>query len=326
MTGEIVPHGKKELTVDGIKVEEHQSGIPLIGWDSVRNALYAFAEGKSRASRATERHNINAYSQMDPLAGFGFALRNNQVRGDQFIDGMLEEAQPQIESRGQWSRSYDYDGQGRFHKTTVEITTLPEQDDTYLLELNAAYVGKEVEEGLAEYLDVRRGLQWKNAEVEVNSRNNTARIDFDNILGRLKGVRDKLTKPPTRSLFRRDPQPSNGKEIVDAIMKTDEYSSPKPVVLGTDGQLEVTLGLGRVGRRYEWQSGNPGENRYQAEGGVLTVPLDTDYRDESKTVPATVKISIRRQSESEYNRLPIVDEREKAKADRIMSEIRASLT
>lgn len=309
--------------VRGVKIEECLGGIPLIGWGSVKNALYAFAEGRAKASRATENHNINAYSQMNPMAGLLFAISNNQVSGNQFVDRMLEEAHPQVQGRGKWSRHYDYDGQGRFHKTSVEIEVLPEQADTYLLELNAAYVGKEVEVGLAEYLGIRRGLQWKSVGVQVDSRNGVAQFDFDRILERLKGVRGKLAKP-SGGFFGRSSQPSTGKEIVEKIMGTDKHDSPKPTILGTVGQIEVALSLGRVGERYNWKHGDSGPDRYKAQGAVLTVPLATDYSDETKLVPATFSVQARRQSEKEYNRLPIVDERVKAKVDKLISEIQAS--
>lgn len=88
-----------EFRVRNVSVGEYKSGIPLAGWESVQNALYAFAAGHSRKSRAAESHNIDAYNESSgPLGGSLFFQYNNRQNPNVFVDDMLEEAEPQIKA------------------------------------------------------------------------------------------------------------------------------------------------------------------------------------------------------------------------------------
>jgi hypothetical protein len=158
----------QERAITGVEISQYESGIPLKGWESVKNALNIFASGASRGSRATEQHQMQAVGEsMGGFAAAFYAVAAPHMSGgsSSFVEKMLQEAEPAVQSRGRWSRSYDYDGQGSFFKTTVEVNRADKKDG-YILQLNAAYVGNQVEEGLAEALGAERGLSWKNVAVE----------------------------------------------------------------------------------------------------------------------------------------------------------------
>lgn len=337
--------GSPELKVLGVDTNEYRNGIPLAGWESIESALDTFASGASRGSRATEQHNIQAFSELNPLAGFLFLQANNWVSGSSFVRKMLEEAKTGIQDRGKWSRHYDYDGQGVFHKTTVEITGLKEPKETYVLGLNAAYVGKEVEDGLAAHLGIEQGLQRKSVDIQIAPDGDKVRVDFDKVLAKLQTVKLerkavayhpivdylKLTAltEGVSSLFKEKPEsgenihesfPITGKDVVDYFMKTDNHgSSPDPLVLGIKGEVELTLALGRVGERFTYDQGERSESRWNGEGSVLTTPLGTDYRNE--TVTPSLNITAQRVSKEKYNRLPLIDPQSKQVAEDLISAV-----
>ncbi|MEK6917595.1 MAG: hypothetical protein AABW51_01475 [Nanoarchaeota archaeon] len=69
------------------------------------------------------------------------------------VKGLVQEI---LDSKGKYSRHFDYDGMGSaFFKTSVGVEKV---NDKYLLELSAAYVGDEPERELAKILERERGL------------------------------------------------------------------------------------------------------------------------------------------------------------------------
>lgn len=306
---------EKRTAVTGAEVTQYESGIPLKGWESVKNALDIFASGASRGSRTTEQHQMKAMGESYgglALAFYAIAAPHMQGSGSSFVEGMLKEAEPSVKSRGSWERHYDYDGQGSFFKTTVEINKVGKEDG-YLLQLNAAYVGNQVEEGLAEALGAERGLSWKNVAVEFEPEGTQFKIDFSQVAEKLLGVVATLdTKAKSIT----------GEDIVAHLMKTDKYGeSEGPFVLGVKDGVEVTVNLGRVGRRFEYSQGHKSEDRWHVEGATITGPLDTDYRDETKFMPPSISVSMHPKSEDKYNRLPAVDPKMKATMNGLANEI-----
>ncbi len=267
--------------ITGVEVTQCESGIPLKGWDSVKGALYVFAKGCSPGRMATE------------------SIPYIEGGEESFVDAMLEEAQPAVESRGHWHRHYDRVGAVSFYKTQVDINRVSKGG--YVLQLNAAFVGNQVEEGLAETLDVERGLLWKNVAVQFEPEGDQFRINFDEVAERLRGVVASLDKKAKRGEI-------VGRDIVDHLMKVNEWgNSVGPFVLGRKDGVEVTVGLGRVGRRYEYQEWEKSEDRWQVDGATISGPLGTDYLDETKFVPPSISISLRPKNKDRYSILPAVD-------------------
>lgn len=253
---------------------------------------------------------------------------------------MLEEAESSVKNFGRWRRSYDYDGQGVFHKTSVEITAIKDPKDTFVLGLNAAYVGKEVEDGLAAHLGIEQGLQWKSAKIQVEPDKDSIKIDFDRVLEKLNKIRlEKRTGAISKvanilnliglteglpSLYREDrrieePHPLSGKDVLNYFMATDEHgSSPEPLVIGTEGNVELILSLG-VGRRFEYDHGKRSDSKWAGKGSILTVPVPTDY-DDKKLVPY-LNVTAQAVSENKYNKLPLVTPESKQIAEGLITAV-----
>ncbi len=316
-----------ELKITGVKTSEYRSGIPLQGWENVESALKLFESGAARKSNGVLQHEVKAYGDAYGELGTAlFLLGNSQGRGS-FVDKLLKEAKPSVQNRGQWKRHYDYDGPGRFHKTSVEIEALPNLEDGYLLGLNAAYVGKEVEDGLAETLGIEQGLQWKSVNIELKPVGTYFRIDFDAVAERLQPLYTELDPAPTSEHrgFRqrlvevvRGKQPTEkpaltGEAIVRTLLATDEYTSgSNPFVLGIKDGVEVSLNLGRVGDRFNWRNGNKSEELWKAEGAVLSGPLAESYSDKGGLETPSLTVSIKPYSEDRYDRSPAIDPEMKA--------------
>lgn len=189
-------------------------------------------------------------------------------------------------------------------------------------------MGKEVEDGLAEYLGVEQGLIRKSVDIEFQSEQGQFAIDFNQVLKHLRKVRRGLNKPSpnvlTRLAFlamgRRNA--TEGEKLVQHFMRLDRYESgPKPIVIGTKGNLEIVMQLGRVGHRFEYDNGQKSESHWEANGAVLMGPLDTDYSNKNLLVEPTISFTIRKQSKEEYSRLPILDPKEKQLAEDLASKI-----
>ncbi|GEM_PF-6545023 len=97
-------------------------------------------------------------------------------------------------------------------------------------------------------------------------------------------------------------------------MATDKYGSePDPLVLGSKGEVELTLSLG-VGRRFTYDHGQRSASHWDGKGSILTA---TDYENK-KTVPCLL-ITAQRASEEKYSRLPLVDPQSKQIAEDLIA-------
>ena len=311
-----------ELKIIGVGVNEYRLGIPLKDWESVKAALNIFASGASKGSRATERHQLKAVGDSfggEGLAYYGLMAPHLKGPGSAFVGQMLQEAEPVIESRGFWSRSYDYDGPGSFFKTTVEIKRLPEQEGAYLLELNAAYVGKDVEDGLAETLGVEQGLQWKSVDVRFEPEAFGFRIDFGEVARRLQGVYAELQTTEKPAL--------TGRDILKTLLEIDpdRLSDSTPFVLGVKDGIEVTLNLGRVGDRFDRRQDSK-TPLWGLEDSVLTGRLAEKWGEEGKFDDPSIVITVRRFSKREFDRLPALDPAMKARMNDLASKIASAFS
>lgn len=314
---EKTPTHNPEMIVTGVVVEEDRRGIPIVGWDGVKRALYLFADGGSRGSGSTQEHDSNA---SDKLGGsMAVALFNSfldRIPASKFVDNMLLRASSTIQSRGLWWHDYDFDGAGSFYKTAVGISLLPELEGGYLLELNASYAGRKVEDGLAEALGVEQGIYQESVTVSFASNGDQLTIDLNWVLKKLGKVRGFLGAIRSRN---------DGQALASYLAQERErgYEDQiKPFILGTKNGIEVLLRLGGVGNQYEYTDSGRSVNHYHSDGPILTTPLDRDYEDESKFVPPSLVIEIRR--EVERRRLPIIDSRQKELARRLAVSVRDS--
>ena len=225
------------MKITSAVTQEYTRGIPLKGWDSVVTALNNFANGHTDGARDTEDHQMKAISQSQGAFGLGlYILGASHLQGgaSNFVTRMLEEAKSSVQQHGRWSRHYDYDGVGVFFKTSVEIHMLDKKDDLYMLEINAAYVGDKPERGLAQYLGIPLTLRRSSAIAQVESVDEMHfSFDFEQIIQAVKKI-----VPTVKGV--------TGKSIAQHFMSGDKYSSPKPVVIYHDQDIEITVGTGRV--------------------------------------------------------------------------------
>lgn len=327
----------RELGVTGVEITEYRSGIPLSGFESVATALHTFASGRSRKARATQEDIEGHVSRDHGAMGLGlYLLSTAKVDRNSFVNEMLQEAEPAVKGRGCWSRHYDYDGMGTsFFKTSVEMTRLPDQEDGYLLGLNAAYVGKKIEDGLAETLGVEQGLQWKGVNVVLRPEGQQFRIDFDQIAQRLQSLyRELQSVPEPRNIRQRLAEAVRGKgerpaltgeAILRTMLATDRYGGDaNPFVLGVEDGVEVSLNLGRVGDRFDRRNGNREQELWRVEGTELTGSLAESYEKQGELEPPSISFSIKRYSEDKYDRLPAIDPQMKAKMNELASKVSAA--
>lgn len=269
--------------------------IPLKGWESVVTAVNIFANGHTAGSQATTYHQTDAIVQSQGALGLGlYLLAAPHIQGceDQFVDRLLAEAHNTLKSRDRWSRSYDYDGQGVFFKTSVEIGFLNREEEMYYLSIYAAYVGDKPEKGLAEALGIPRALTGTSVVVEVEPINKiTFAFDFDKILYLLKDVIDV--------------DELSGKNIVSSWnFKTRRKHDDSPsTVLFRNGEIEVILSPGCIENRWKWANGDA-TNTWQFYGAILSGLLNESYEDGKDYDEPTFVISVRRHSEERFNRKP----------------------
>lgn len=170
---------EKNLEIASITTTEVCRGIVLTDLNELAHTLEAYADGVGEASDATRddymrtaRSSTNVgihgifnprYAEASPAdTEQGGAYSTNPFI-DEIVKG-VEEARSN--GKKEWSRHYDYDGQGRFHKTTVKVS-FDEENHALILELNAAYVGDKVEEELAKALGVERAVRSMGVKIEL---------------------------------------------------------------------------------------------------------------------------------------------------------------
>lgn len=142
----------EESKITNIETADYRSGIILGDMEELENALRIYNGDVVPESKATTDEQFRAMAQdQGPLGAGLFALVSDKIRGEQdFVGNILSEARPALEGRGRFNRHFDYDGMGsNFFKTSVDVEKV---GDKYVLKLNAAYVGSEPENKLAETL------------------------------------------------------------------------------------------------------------------------------------------------------------------------------
>lgn len=279
-------------------------GIPLKGWDSVKAALQAYSEGKAQGARATTNHQLDAVGQ-GPHGGMAVALTlyAGALTGhpDEFVEHMLKQAEPAIKKTGHWGAHYDYDAMGtNFFKTSVDIDLRDKENDIYVLKINAAYVGDEPEQGLADFLGVPRTLLSKSIVITTEPLNETQfAIDFSELY--------------IRAGFLLCLDSEVGQKIVAQMMTGDRFSSPPVFVLMDDGDIRVTVSLGHVERRFHQDDGYT-QDTWKTDGSILMGLLANSYKKPAQKEQPTFIITVsKKESEEEWGYSPVWDAELRAK-------------
>lgn len=271
--------------------------IPLKDWKSVVSAVNTFASGRTAGSQATTDHQMDAVAQSQGAMGLGIYLLGTAYMrdsGNEFVERLLAQAQEALKSRDSWNKSYDYDGQGVFFKTTIEIGFLDRKEEMYYLSIHAAYVGDKPEEGLAEGLGIPRALTGTFVVVEVKATGETTfAFDFDVILNALKDVIDigEMTGQHIAESLN-----------VDTLDETGWGHSP--ITLSRIDDLEVLLSLGSIENRHKRANGVV-TNTWQFNGAVLSGLLKESWEEGKAYDEPTFVISVKRcYSEGRFDHKP----------------------
>jgi hypothetical protein len=300
------------MQIISVVCSENCRGIPLMGWDSVKAALHAYSEGKARGARATTNQQLEAVEQSHDRMAVALSIFAGVLTGnpDAFLERMLQEAETEIRRNGYWNRSYDYDGQGNFFKTRVDIKLCDKQEDIYVLNVYAAYIGDEPENGLAEYLGIPRALLSKSVVITAEPLDASQFVfDFSAVydgIGGLLGLDANV-----------------GRQITKHIMSGDQFDSPKGFLLMKDDGVRVTLSLGRVKRRFVQDEDRKIRDTWRRDGPFLIGLLDESYEDRSKKETPTFSITVSKKfnHDSQYDYTPVWDAELRQRITTLVDEI-----
>jgi len=159
------------MRVTEVTTQQYYSGILAPDLATVKRVLYAYAKGVSSVSNGTR---ANQPSMV--LMGLDMI----QPSGHTFVDHLFEEIEQRLSEHTSFNRSYDYDGAGRFLKTSV---TVDKVDEGFIVAFFAAYVGNKAEVDIAEHLGLPRSLRWSKVSVVLDAaKGDQFVIDFQPIM------------------------------------------------------------------------------------------------------------------------------------------------
>lgn len=284
------------LKILEVSTREVQGRIPLTGIETVKNAIRVFARGGTKGANATQ----------NKLAadGGGIALMLKTIvedgQDDTFLTQMFAELDQAVAEGRNFHRSYDYDGVGSFFKTTIEVALVPGTEDTFLLQLNAAYVGDQVEEGLAAHLGIERGLWRSEVRLEIEPLKDRFAVDFETIMEALRGEELMFMYA--------------GDVVVARFMEeAAKLYDGRPRLQLFDGKYEIWLSLDSVSvaSHYDYKTDKV---LWAGAGSVLSGPLSNrneyvrDAEPEWATPTVVISVSPKQDATQSWRSLPTVDE------------------
>lgn len=280
------------MQIVSVSPKAHRSHIPLPDFDSVKGALTLFSEGTTKSSHATKQQLV---ADGGGLAAMLLSASQRNTNG--FLDRLFKEIEETIEVNSSYNRHFDYDGYGSFFKTTVEVYRLP--DDSYLLSLNAAYVGKEVEDELAEALGLQQKLWWSGVDLTYGPvKGEMFEIDFEAIAMCLAPLGN---------------HQANGSEMAETIVRggarglTHNISPGEFIVTEVTEDspgVRVTIDRSSVASYYD--------HPYSVEGSTVRGHLQYDWGNPTKMLSPVVFVGVdgkHADSSSSWIRYPILDQK-----------------
>ena len=274
------------------------SGIPLQGMESVKGALQTFAAGKTNSSYATNDKLIRDSEAGAMIHMFKTVLFDSNSQ-DMFMNRLFAGIQQGMDKNGRFHVHYDYDGQGRFFKTSVTVKRIDVENDIYLLSLNAAYVGSQIEDELAKYLGVEQGLNWVAVEVDFPTQDRTFRFDFEEIINTAKQALPEISKIGEAEV--------TAEYVLDSITARSQFEevAGNALLLMTDN-YKLTVGPADVARANEYVKGKLVEN-WKREGSILTGPIRNSYDEPPVPLTPQIGFAISPVGEDKYDTNPVID-------------------
>lgn len=206
------------MKITNVKVVECRSDIPVKGWDGLTELLNRYARGDFRGSNGTTAKAARDIGES--YGGFAASMflytGATYGNGHELVKNLIDNAKEALQTRNSYKKSYDYDASGTsFFKTSVEIYWLDKEAELFAVHFNAAYVGDEPEEQLAEVLGVTRVLQSVAVNIQAEPISDK-QFEFD-----FEPVRRALDKVL-------DTSDITGCQIAEAMMAM-EYHESNPV-------------------------------------------------------------------------------------------------
>lgn len=297
---ENAPSSLPKMKIVSVTPTEYYGYIPIKGLDAVEDALNLFASGNPKGSR-------NAGNQLMKDIGdtFGGEAVAYYVLGESRMDGngntfvkdrIMNEARAILATRDAAHFSFDYDGWGPFRKTTINIQVLDRSEDLYALRIYAAYVGEKPEIGLAEALEVERGLLWAAANIETEPVGKMFEFNLTYVLMRLVEDMD------TESWLMGAVSPV---EIADSFLKQIGKGDKPSLLIYKSGDLSVTLAIKDVERPIHYVDGKY-QLTWSCEDGVVRGPLLKSYTDPNAYQAPLFSIFVQGASVNEDYRTKII--------------------
>jgi hypothetical protein len=281
------------VEIVSVSQKMHRSHIPLPDFNSVKGALTLFSEGTTKSSHATKQQLV---ADGGGLAAMLMTVGQRDTGG--FLGQLFADIEKKLQTSSVYSYSFDYDGYGSFFKTTVEVYRLP--DDSYLLSLSAAYVGRKVENELAEALGLQQKLWWSGVNLTYGpTEGETFEIDFKDIAMCLAPLGN---------------QQATGRNIAQAIVQGGSESAlghgtyPGEFIVTnvTDESpgVKVNVDSSSVASYYD--------HPYTIEGSVVRGRLQHDWNNPTKSLSPVVFIGVDGKhfnDSSGWSRYPILDQK-----------------
>lgn len=171
------------MQITGVFPFAYRHYIAFEGLDALKDALRIFSTGQTKGGHATR----DKLASEGGIGGAFVVTYGINRDDDQFLTELFAEIDERVGPRGRrkkmpkvgtrLNKSYDYGGPGAFFKSIVDVTYAGE--NIFLLGLNAAYVGNQVEIGLAEYLGLDRCVMRTGVRLDIEPTGETFNFDLD---------------------------------------------------------------------------------------------------------------------------------------------------
>ncbi len=269
----------EESKITNVETTDYRRGIILDSPEEFAQALIVYNGGSVEGARATQNNLMDAVGNQGGGMGAILLLLGGARNADGFTERLTQEALSELQSRGRFYRSFDYDAMGtNFFKTSVDGKKV---GDKYMLELCAAYIGSEPENKLAEKLGKLRALVSSSAKGRLSVVDGWwFNVNLEDVLAGLPISKKQLKGLPE-------------------YIASDRYSRERPeMTFEHDGQkFSLDIGLD-ADRHLRPKGGKHGSDYMQARGSNIvggawtTWAENGDDRFAPKVVQPAVVVSV----------------------------------
>lgn len=307
------------MQIIGVVPFAYRTFIPFKGLEPLKDALRFYSSGRVAGSLANEARLVEHMDGMS--AALTLSMRAQIGDDSAFLRGLFAEIEAKFAPQGRRKKMpavgtklckhYDYDGPGVFFKSMVDVAYAG--GNTFLLSLGAARVGNAPEVSLAESLGIERCLMRTGVKLEIEPSGEKFVFDLDMIAAGLNAAN--IVQMASGSY--------DGGTLVSIIKMVHESARPdeqrdSPLTGGEGFQL--TLAPTNVGTPWE----------YNALGATISGPLrdKNKYYEDKPTEWYTPAITLTfegcRETDTNYNRLPVTDPAIAAKLTEMAAAVEAS--